>query len=81
MNFEDSIKVDSAKKGVISMRCTVDPINFSQGKYSISLGFSNKVNGVREELFRYQSAIYFTVKGKTHGWAPIQLQPKWQLLK
>jgi lipopolysaccharide transport system ATP-binding protein len=81
MNFEDSVKLDFVRKGIISMRCKVDPINFAQGKYSISIGFSETVNGAREALFRYQSAIYFTVHGNTHGWAPIQLQSQWQLLK
>lgn len=81
MNFEESIKFDKLEKGVHTFRCKVNPINFSQGKYSITIGFSETLNGARETLFRYQSAIYFTVHGNTHGWAPIQLQPHWQLIK
>ena len=79
MNFEEYVKIDLVKKGVISIKCKVDPINFAQGKYSITVGFTEKINGARETLFRYQSAIYFTVHGNTHGWAPIQLQPTWSL--
>jgi lipopolysaccharide transport system ATP-binding protein len=79
MNFEDAIKVIKAEKGLHTFTCVVDPINFAQGKYSITIGFSETINGARETLFRYQSAIYFTVHGNTHGWAPIQLQPAWSL--
>jgi hypothetical protein len=54
--------------------------NFAQGKYSITIGFSQERKGVRETIFRNQSAIYFTIHGTKHGWAPIQYNLDWQLL-
>lgn len=53
-----------------------EEIRFSQGVYSITLGMSGNFKSSRDSIFRIQSAIYFQVTGKIHGWAPLQLQPK-----
>ncbi len=79
-NFNEEIAVESVK-GIFKTSVTLPNINFAQGKYSITIGFSQRKDGVREGLFRYQSAIYFTVHGKTHGWAPIQFKPEWKRIE
>jgi lipopolysaccharide transport system ATP-binding protein len=79
MNFSKQISFTSPVKGKLKVQARLSQINFSQGKYSITLGMSERVQETRESLFRYQSALYFTVHGDTHGWAPIQFQPEWKL--
>ena len=68
------------KSGLLVFRTTIPRLDFSQGKYSISIGFSDKDALSKAALFRYQSAIYFTVHGNVHGWAPLQYSPDWQML-
>jgi lipopolysaccharide transport system ATP-binding protein len=80
MNFTKQISFTSPVKGKLKVMTILDQINFSQGKYSITLAMSETVQGTRESLFRYQSALYFTVHGDTHGWAPIQFQPDWHVV-
>jgi lipopolysaccharide transport system ATP-binding protein len=77
-NYDDYIQLESIQ-GILKTSVVVPNINFAQGKYSITIGFTQTKEGARETLFRYQSAIYFTVHGKSHGWAPVQLNPEWKL--
>jgi lipopolysaccharide transport system ATP-binding protein len=79
MNFSKQISFTSPVKGRLKVQARINQINFSQGKYSITLGMGEIVDGAHESLFRYQSALYFTVHGDTHGWAPVQLNPEWSL--
>lgn len=75
MNFQDYIRIPQLI-GKASFSLTIPYLPFSQGKYSLSIGFSDKAHGT---MFRNQSVIYFTVHGKTHGWTPIQFSPEWKL--
>jgi lipopolysaccharide transport system ATP-binding protein len=75
-NCSEYVKLDKVA-GKITFSTQIDNIPFSQGKYSISIKFSEDGESVRNTLFRYQSAIYFSVHNKTHGWTPIQFNPKW----
>lgn len=75
MNFQDYIRIPQLM-GKASFSLTIPYLPFSQGKYSLSIGFSDKAHGT---MFRNQSVIYFTVHGKTHGWTPIQFSPEWKL--
>jgi lipopolysaccharide transport system ATP-binding protein len=77
-NCSEFIKIDKVK-GKILFSTQIDNIPFSQGKYSISVSFSEKVVDSKNVLFRYQSAIYFTVHNKIHGWTPVQFSPEWTL--
>ncbi len=74
MNFQDYIQI-SELIGKASFSLTIPYLPFSQGKYSLSIGFSDKTHGT---MFRNQSVIYFTVHGKVHGWTPIQFSPEWK---
>lgn len=75
MNFQDYIQI-SEIMGKVSFSLSIASLPFSQGSYSLAIGFSDKAHGT---MFRSQSVIYFTVHGKTHGWTPIQLSPEWKL--
>lgn len=78
-NFNEQIQLPQMS-GLVSIRAVIPKVPFSQGHYSITIGLNEFENGVRNMIFRYQSAIYFIVDGKQHGWSPIQLDPKWELL-
>ncbi len=76
-NFSDVIHVDQLNSGISVFEVTLPELQFTQGKYSITVALSGK----DQSIFRFQSAIYFTVHGDTHGWAPMQLLPNWKILK
>lgn len=77
-NF-DKETVQLLEKGKHTFTATIPQLLFTQGKYSLTIGLSkNPINGSVETLFRAQSCIYFNVIGKTHGWAPVQLEAKWK---
>lgn len=78
-NFEEQLHTGPID-GSIVFRAHIPALNFAQGKYSITVGLTENKETARETLFRYQSAVYFNVDGKHHGWAPIQLNPQWQIL-
>ena len=78
-NFKDQIQL-SEMNGLVSFKAVISKLPFSQGHYSITIGLNEMENGVRRMVFRYQSAIYFIVDGKQHGWSPIQLDPQWEIL-
>lgn len=58
-----------------------DQIPFNQGRYSITIIFTQTKNGVRETIFRAQNAVYFFVKSHRNGWAPIQFIPEWKMIE
>jgi|WetSurMetagenome_2_1015567.scaffolds.fasta_scaffold92682_2 lipopolysaccharide transport system ATP-binding protein len=78
-NFPDQIQVEELI-GSVSFRAVIPNIQFSQGHYSITIGLNENANGIRRMIFRYQSAIYFIVDSKKHGWATIQLDPQWEII-
>jgi lipopolysaccharide transport system ATP-binding protein len=77
MNFHDHIQIPELI-GKARFSLTIPCLPFSQGVYSLSISFSDKVHGA---MFRNQSVIYFTVHGNTHGWTPVQFSPEWKLRK
>lgn len=78
-NFKESISLDVAT-GILTFVAKIPTILFAQGKYSITIGFSERhQNGSTTTLFRSQSAIFFTVQGVNHGWAPVQLKADWEV--
>lgn len=80
LNFRDKVSIPK-HKGALTVRATLPAANFAQGKFSITVGFGCEKNGVRETVFRNQSAIYFTVHGTKHGWAPIQYNLDWKIIE
>ena len=78
-NFNEHIQVAEVN-GAVSFKAVIPKVPFSQGHYSITIGLNENENGVRRMVFRYQSAIYFIVDGKLHGWSPIQLDPTWEII-
>ena len=66
--------------GPVRFSAVIPNIPFSQGQYSITIGLNEFKNEQRNMVFRYQSAIYFMVESKKHGWSPIQLNPVWELI-
>jgi len=78
-NFFDHINVEQIDGHVI-FRAVIPNIPFSQGQYSITIGLNEFENEQRNMIFRFQSAIYFLVESKQHGWSPIQLNPTWELI-
>jgi lipopolysaccharide transport system ATP-binding protein len=79
LNFEDHIELHEVHDH-ITFKAIIPNLLFSQGNYSITVGLVEIENGIRKVIFRYQSAIYFHVNGKNHGWAPIQLDPHWEAI-
>lgn len=77
-NCSDYVKFDEVS-GKIMFTTEIDNIPFSQGKYSITIMLLEENENVRNTLFRYQSAVYFTVNNKIHGWTPIQFSPEWTI--
>lgn len=78
-NFNDHIQTEEIA-GPVRFRAVIPNIPFSQGQYSITIGLNELQNGQRNMVFRYQSAVYFLVESKKHGWSPIQLNPVWELI-
>jgi len=78
-NFNDHIQLEEIN-GPVTFRALIPKIPFSQGHYSITIGLNENDNGKRSMVFRYQSAIYFIVDGRQHGWSPIQLDPSWEFI-
>ena len=78
-NFFDHVNAEEIV-GPVRFRAVIPNIPFSQGQYSITIGLNEYQNGQRNMIFRYQSAVYFLVESKQHGWSPIQLNPVWELI-
>jgi lipopolysaccharide transport system ATP-binding protein len=79
-NFEFEQPINEVS-GRVEFRACLQELLLSQGKFSITIGLGGLVDGNRTILFRYQSALYFTVHSKIHGWAPIQLRPEWKVVQ
>jgi lipopolysaccharide transport system ATP-binding protein len=79
-NFYDHIKTAEIV-GPVRFRAVIPNVPFSQGQYSITIGLNEFQNGQRNMIFRYQSAVYFLVESKQHGWSPIQLNSIWELIQ
>ena len=75
MNFRDYIQIPELF-GRAKFSLTIPSLPFSQGNYSLSIGFSDRSRGM---IFRSQSVIGFTIQGKIHGWTPIQFSPEWKI--
>lgn len=78
-NFMDYIDLED-HIGDLKVKTKIRKINFAQGKYSITVILSDESVNSREALLRIQSAIYFTVNSKIHGWAPIQMETEWEYI-
>lgn len=78
-NFKESVSIGSATE-MLTCIAKIPSIIFAQGKYSLTIGFSEKQeDGSIATVFRSQSAIFFTVQGVNHGWAPVQLKADWEV--
>lgn len=78
-NFFEHIQLEKIT-GAVTVKAIIPHIPFSQGQYSITIGLNEYQDGMRKMIFRYQSAVYFLVESKQHGWAPVQLTPTWELI-
>lgn len=78
LNFNDCLKPD-AITGKVVIAAELSNMPFSQGRYSVSVDLTGFHEGVRTLIFRYQSACYFDVHSKHHGWAPVQLETTWEI--
>ena len=79
-NFSEHIRIED-HSGEFKVKAKIRKNNFAQGKYSITVILSDESATSREALLRIQSAIFFTVNSKIHGWAPIQMESDWELIK
>ena len=78
LNFQDYIHIEQAS-GILSTTATFQSIQFGQGVFSITSALFDNTDNIRKIVFRKQSAIYFKVFNKTHGWAPMQFTPEWKI--
>jgi lipopolysaccharide transport system ATP-binding protein len=79
-NFRRQVSL-SSMQGEITFAAVIKALPFGQGVYSITLGVLGEIDGMKQTLFRYQSAVYFNVNAEEHGWAPVQLDPQWEVQK
>jgi lipopolysaccharide transport system ATP-binding protein len=77
-NFRDSIVLDKVK-GSYSFTAHFKEMQMGQGVFSITVGLADFSGGIRKNIFRIQSAIYFRVSSAKHGWAPMQFTPEWKI--
>jgi lipopolysaccharide transport system ATP-binding protein len=75
-NFNEFIELDEAR-GMYTFVAHFNEIQMGQGVFSITVGLTDFSGGVRKSVFRMQSAIYFRVRSKQHGWSPMQFTPNW----
>lgn len=80
LNFQDAIPTLGEEGGHYVFEAHFPSIEFAQGVYSLTVAMTALSNNMRETIFRKQSAVYFVVRGKHHGWAPMQFQPDWRIL-
>lgn len=79
LNFKDSIQSQTFTPGTYTFKAHFPRIEFAHGFYAVTLGVSHGAEGKKKNLqFRIQNAIYFMVQSKSHGWAALQLEPKWE---
>jgi lipopolysaccharide transport system ATP-binding protein len=75
-NFGDFIDIEEAE-GKYTFTAHFKKIYMGQGVFSITIGLTDFTGGIRKSIFRMQSAVYFRVNSKRHGWAPMQFTPIW----
>jgi len=76
-NFKENVTIVAAN-GRYIFRAQFPELPLNQGIFSFTVRLMAKDNtGARRVIFRRQSAIYFNVKSRFTGWAPVQLIPKW----
>lgn len=80
-NFDEVIPGTESEGGYYTFEAHFPKIEFAQGVYSLTIAMTDLSDRSRKSIFRKQSAVYFTVRGKHHGWAPMQFQPSWRILK
>jgi lipopolysaccharide transport system ATP-binding protein len=81
LNFQDDIsKLDSESKQY-TFEVYFPRIEFAQGIYSVTIGLADLSDDSIKNIFRKQSAVYFTVRGRYHGWAPMQFEPVWKIVE
>jgi hypothetical protein len=76
-NFGNQVQLDFAE-GVKTFSARIPELFFTQGKYSVTIALKER-GAATQVLFRFQSAVYFNVKGGFHGWVPVQINPTWNL--
>jgi lipopolysaccharide transport system ATP-binding protein len=81
LNFQDAIPTLDAESGQYAFEAHFPKIEFAQGAYSLTVGMTDLSGNSKETIFRKQSAVYFTVRGRYHGWAPMQFHPSWKILE
>jgi lipopolysaccharide transport system ATP-binding protein len=81
LNFQDAIPTLDAESGQYTFEAHFPKIEFAQGAYSLTVGMTDLSGNSKETIFRKQSAVYFTVRGRHHGWAPMQFHPDWKILE
>jgi lipopolysaccharide transport system ATP-binding protein len=81
LNFEEAIPRLDGEIGDYTFEAYFPKIELAQGMYSLTIAMTDLSGNSRNLIFRKQSAVYFTVRGKYHGWAPMQFSPQWKLLK
>ena len=77
-NFRECIPVETLENS-FHIVASFSDVQFTQGIYSIQVGFFEESEKGRRHLFRIQSAVYFKVQSNRHAWVPIQFKPKWEL--
>jgi lipopolysaccharide transport system ATP-binding protein len=78
MNSREYLPIAQAN-GMLEMKAIFPAVEFGQGIYSLTIRLSENSDNKRKIVFRVQSAIFFKVLSKIHGWAPMQFTPKWEI--
>jgi lipopolysaccharide transport system ATP-binding protein len=78
-NFGDFVKEDEYQPGIYIFKADFPRIEFAHGFYSVTLGISHGDEKTKTLQFRIQNAICFNVQSKRHGWAGLQLEPRWEI--
>jgi len=79
-NFQEQINDLNIQEFTYEFEACFSRIEFSQGVFSITVGLTDLSDKNRKVIFRKQSAVFFQVKGRHHGWAPMQFEPKWKYI-
>lgn len=65
----------------IKFKATFEYNPFSQGMFSVAVGFYARINGTRKMIFRIPIACHFKVNSDRFGWASVNLDPVWTTAK
>lgn len=80
LNFQESIPWLEDASSYYTFEAHFPKVEFAQGMYSITVAMADVSDNRINNIFRKQSAVFFTVRGKYHGWAPMQFKPGWKIL-